>query len=1224
VDPAGKPVANAVVYSISNPWQSAVVAFNVSHDSVVWWHMVDQVDVISGADGTYSLRDVPVDTKMLQRIKVTRDGYIYKSGGDISEANGKIIVSPIVMTQLGGRVDGIVYNSLGKPVANAWVFCPDCGDNAALVQTDAAGHFDLSNLIAGNVTVYAAKGLYYTHSTLKAAANPSNVSIRFPAKPAAPAGTPNLANVTAMLTQLIGSEMAKKDHLSESTMRDAAAYVIAGASPDAAVNFILSSMSINNLDLSSIVSARTDIDPRGVAGWALSLLKHIRNNDERGLAALDVGLAVAPYDAPAAEPYYHIAAQCIPLDHLDQTNQNPPLTAMRLTALAYILHRPEADADYAKVMAALDTLLKNSKGNPNTSYFSYSLGSTIAMADADKAISILCLQPASDQYATAPGIIAEVVKPNPASAMALYQWVAKQRVLPDAVGSCDVALAKVLPIIYRTDPKGAIAQAHGIADSGTSATALTDIADLMPLAQAAPLYQEAENKATDGYGNGYSPACIANHAWLRDQVLGAKLFNMANKRFITLMAGRRPFPGDGPSSLDFAFYYSHIDPAYCRFLLESHFAISNQKPYITNNCVTIVADVAAMCAIDTKRALEMAAAIKDHGLSYSAVLKVAQYLLLTPQQRNAIAFFDWANNIAVSPDFTNHTFKAAVSPTLMTQVGGKVNGVVYNGLGKPVAGAWVFSPDAGSHAAPVQTDASGQFELSNIAAGNVTLYAAKGLFYTHSTIQVPSSTSVKVTVRFPSAADEPIGPANLTKAIVMLTQNINRQTAKSGQDVGSNLRDEAAHIIAEASPDAAVRFVLSTSQISTWDLSSIVSAKTDSDPLGIASWALVPIKRMSDDNGRGSAAVNIGLAAAPYNAEAATPYYDIASQYIHFENLDQNSLLEAMKLTALAYALHRPEADNDYAKVSAGLDTLLKKSKTDPNMLGYAEWIPENLAKIIAPGNVDKAIAILSAQPLSHRYSYVTSIIAGLVKPNPSGAMALYSWVAQDTVSDYSDWAQGVALCEVLPIIYKTDPKGAVEQAHFIADLSTQARGLTEIADLMPLAEAEPLYEEAETKAAGQNGGGNSPAYIANHAWLRDKVFGAKLFNTAFSKFVAVTTDTEHVYGQGPSYSEFAFYYSRIDPAYCRILLESQFAKNIRNTNQYHGSDGAEADVAAMCAIDINRAAEMAGQIPTTDASYEAGLKPAQYLLLTQQQRYAIPFSDWADDPGWVPGTPSN
>jgi hypothetical protein len=572
-------------------------------------------------------------------------------------------------------------------------------------------------------------------------------------------------------------------------------------------------------------------------------------------------------------------------------------------------------------------------------------------------------------------------------------------------------------------------------------------------------------------------------------------------------------------------------------------------------------------------------------------------------------------------DISASSGQVIVSPIVVAQLGGKVNGIVYNGLGKPAAKAWVFCPDSGSDAVPVQTDDAGRFELSNLVVGSVTIDAAKGLFFSRSSVQA-SISSAKSIVRLPSVPSASVGTASLTKAIVMLTKNINDQAAKKNRMDDGGMRDEAAHIIAEVSPDAAVSFILSTSSISTWDLDRIVSARTDSDPIGIANWAQVPIKRMSDNNGRGMAAVRIGLAVASYDAVAAQPYYDLAAQYIPLDHLDQGSIMNAMRLTALAYALHRPEADNDYAKVSAALDGLIKNSKNDSNPYSSADWLPQNLATTLALGNVDKAIAMLEAQPINNRYNYVSLIVSELVKPNPRGALAVYHWIAQDTASNNMQWAEERALCLVLPIIYKTDPKGAVVQAHSIGDASTEAQALSELADLMPLAAAGPLYREAEQKSVYQFGMGYTPACVAYHAWQRDQVLGAKLFNLAYMKFTAASAKA-HQPGMGPSYSDFAFYYSHIDPALSRILVEEQFAKDNLGSNPNYGGDSAQADVAAMCAIDINRAIEMAGTIQD-QSCYYAGLKPAQFVLLTPQQRNEIPFSQWGNNSDWTPGMPSN
>jgi mono/diheme cytochrome c family protein len=514
------------------------------------------------------------------------------------------------------------------------------------------------------------------------------------------------------------------------------------------------------------------------------------------------------------------------------------------------------------------------------------------------------------------------------------------------------------------------------------------------------------------------------------------------------------------------------------------------------------------------------------------------------------------------------------------------------------------------------TDKSGNFTIDNADLGESRIYMidAAGFAPTGGTVAAGDNTfTLRLPTKLTGKVVDPKGQP-VVGAVVFATY----ATVSDAQISNS----PSQHFSSFAIQPFADRYTVKTDSTGTWDLGSIVSARTGSDPLGVASWALVPIKRMSDNSGRALTAMEIGLAAAPYDRAAAQPYYDIATQYVHFDHFNEDSIMSAMRLTALAYALHRPEADSDYAKVSAWLDDLVKSAKNEPNTSSSADWLPRNLVMILALGSVDKALAMLETQPINSRYNTASEIISELVKPNPAGALAVYHWVKQQAASPASERAAERALRLVLPIIYKTDPKGAILQAHSIMDPNTQAQALTDLADQMPPAAAAPLYQEAENKAEGRYG--YSPACIACHAWQRDQVLGAKLFNIAYTKFITTSGSMQLPFGQGPSYSDFAFYYSHIDTALSRILIEEQFTKDSMGHGQYYHGDSIQSDVAAMCAIDINRADEMAGTIKDQERRFLAGLKPAQYLLLTPQQRSAVPFSQWSNRSQWTPGTPLN
>lgn len=564
----------------------------------------------------------------------------------------------------------------------------------------------------------------------------------------------------------------------------------------------------------------------------------------------------------------------------------------------------------------------------------------------------------------------------------------------------------------------------------------------------------------------------------------------------------------------------------------------------------------------------------------------------------------------------------SITPIVMEQLGGKVSGIVYNSVNKPVEGAWVYSLDSGPAAVPVQTDAAGHFSLTGLTNGPVKIYAAKGLFSGVLTTQ-SSSAPANAVLHLAAAAAPVLGSSDLKLAVKMLTDNLNLQNVAPGAPGGSWFYDDPAYVIASVSLDAAVSFILPVASVNTDDLEFVVRGRLALDPVGTAQWALVPIKKMSGPYGRGKAAVYIGLAVAPYDRSAALPYYDIAAQNIHFVNLDDNSIFAAMQLTALAYALDKPEADDDYAKVSAAFTSLTAKASRDQSPPDMSEWQPQDFAAILAQGNPKLAIKLLGALPPEKCYNTVQSIVAALARPNPSAAVDFYQILAGYKDDQYKDWPEGRALCDILPILYKSDPESVLKQAHGVNQIQMRSQALTILADLMPMASAAPLYEEAEADAPSNVSASFSPACIAHHAWLRDKSLGIKLYKKASDKFNDLVS-AGYSAVNGPSSADFGFYYSPIDPAYSRMIIERRFAYDNSQNGQYFGKDGTIADCCAMAAIDINRASEMARSITDGNTRYSAGVKIAQYVLFTPEQRQTLPFASWGQPMDWTPGTEGN
>jgi hypothetical protein len=105
---------------------------------------------------------------------------------------------------------------------------------------------------------------------------------------------------------------------------------------------------------------------------------------------------------------------------------------------------------------------------------------------------------------------------------------------------------------------------------------------------------------------------------------------------------------------------------------------------------------------------------------------------------------------------------------------------------------------------------------------------------------------------------------------------------------------------------------------------------------------------------------------------------------------------------------------------------------------------------------------------------------------------------------------------------------------------------------------------------------------------------------------------------RGSDWTAFAFYFSRVDAADSRLILEREWAKSQQNKG-----DGAQIIAMAMSAIDAKRADEMARQIADKAfGSPDARRKIGQYLQTSEALRRDFPFDRWGAGDTWEAGDP--
>jgi 5-hydroxyisourate hydrolase-like protein (transthyretin family) len=639
---ASTTLQGTVVDTAGSPISGAVLSFERDHLLSDGSYTSDIVRASTDSDGFFAVHGVPIKSDMIQRQTVTKGGYIYQSGGDITSQGNQLKISLVVMSSLGGTVIGIVRNGLNAPVAGASVAFSTAYGAIRPGQTDTTGHFNLKNVPMGSVDIYASNGNYYTTTTAQVTATPTGLLTITLAQMPAPPPDSDIADGTQMLKKILADANIWSLRTSLTPMQDECAKILAGASLNAGLSFIKSYRPLTASDLEQIIPAQSKQNPTGAAQWGIPLIVQTQKDGRDGAVAAALGLDVAPYDLNAAISLYKIATQDITLDNL---NDNNSFDGCELVALAYASKDLNADTMYQTVLTQMnkevgEQIAKHIANFDNDCPLE-EFANALALGNATLAQQLVATLPETWRVSAADVLVQELVAPNPSAALDVFHTLDAEIDTDSNDWAYDHALVQVLPLLFASDPMGSVALAKGISDPSSRCEALTTIADLMPLTSARPLYQEAENQSIDQTGHDATPASIAAHALLRDKILGDELFRQAFAKVMTAHSSDQPW--QGPSYYEFAFYYSRFDPGYSRLLLESlyHKNLSADPNQVIRG-IGLIADAEGMSAIDPTRAFEMVESIKDAYMRFEAGQAVAYYVVQTQKTRDNIQFDQWA------------------------------------------------------------------------------------------------------------------------------------------------------------------------------------------------------------------------------------------------------------------------------------------------------------------------------------------------------------------------------------------------------------------------------------------------------------------------------------------------------------------------------------------------------------------------------------------------------
>ena len=630
--PASKPVkvilrkarlmtlTGRVVSPTGKPVPGALVTVQVGTSLGGGMSTVRPHNLVSDAKGRFSLSGIRPDDKV--SVSAEKTGYRHVSGGEVTRKAGSIEVSDIVLAPLGAKIEGRVFDSRGSPVAGAKVMSPD-GDPNVQVVTDSDGRFVLESLAEGEVRLVAAYG--HDSGDWRGQADGPPVAINL--TPVKPLPGEDVERGYAILEEIW------KD--SEGTNYYARGHVpteLAPYAPDLALRLARGpDGKVSGETLAGIISVLAEVNPARAAEWAPSRLDEIEDPAGRMFTTAHLGLAVAGLKPELAANLYQKAKEGI--SKVKPSEEAYPLDVFGralLAALAARLKDPAAGAVLAEAIAAAEEHAR--KAGPNNRGLWEAI--VEAAARGSPALAEKAAERSGKQLASALGRAVQEIS--------RYDVEAAQRLLAKVKEDEDVRSGSyfdrsakyIVEALGRTDPARALALAREVGTASHRALALAIAAQFQEKNTAASVFREALQ------ASGGEPATtgrIAAMAYEMDRDLGAELFAEAWKN-LKLDEEKRQ-----GSIAGFAFYYSRIDPAESRLMLETEFASGLQKGDDGGRYSWLVPPVLAMAAVDIDRALEMARSIpeRDPNARFDAMRKIAQYVLATESVRRTMPFDRW-------------------------------------------------------------------------------------------------------------------------------------------------------------------------------------------------------------------------------------------------------------------------------------------------------------------------------------------------------------------------------------------------------------------------------------------------------------------------------------------------------------------------------------------------------------------------------------------------------
>ena len=536
-----------------------------------------------------------------------------------------------------------------------------------------------------------------------------------------------------------------------------------------------------------------------------------------------------------------------------------------------------------------------------------------------------------------------------------------------------------------------------------------------------------------------------------------------------------------------------------------------------------------------------------------------------------------------------------VTDVILAPLTGELRGVVVDAAGAPVAGARVIALE-GEPDAPVTADATGRFALVSLPQGEVTAIAAHGLLSGRVRVQTGSPATISL-----STLTSPPGQG-IQRSYALL------ETARKEFAATPHAAQWQLHrLLAPRDPDFALKAVARPDRtVGDRELLEIISSLTEKDPARAVAWAPAHLATVKDQPSRLSATVSLALAAADTRPDYAREVLREATERLKATRSLEGKGAEYIKVATLAAKLKDSQTDT-LLQMAVALADRTYSETSEPTF----DEVLATYAATMAKASVTRAEQIAAEVPVKVKARAFARALPEITAANPAALPQLLPYLDKlDTSApENREWEMWEVTRPGIEAAGKTQPAVSLALARKVQSKQYKPLALALAARFQTKEAAAKLYREAST-AGGEYRSVGTLAQIAAQAYAVDAKLGQELFAQARDMVAAEKTNQ---WSRGQSVAEFAYYYARVDPAECRLMIEAEFARRSLGPDQGNEPYRLSSLARAMAAVDGERALEMAQAIPTgkddTWTKTNALQKIAEYMLAAESERRMLLFN---------------